>query len=1307
MATKPLLNKWILAAPAKNSKFNQQVIEQRWEAEELQLTELSLHTKFSTLDGIDSPTDYFSSYKQAGYKCIAITDHNSVQAFPEFWEASEKDQNLKLVYGCELEMIEEKFPKFLATSVGHEQLIKVFEKPIDELVYCVFDFETTGLFSTYDEIIDFGYVIFKNKQVISEKSFLIKPNKEVPDVIYELTKIDRTALANAPSLREVLLEVKQDWELNNFDVFVSHNAIKFDLPFLTKAWLEVFGERLPYAALDTLPLSWIVFPGKKSYSLEKLSGGKNKVEQLHRALDDSLLLKELFEKIIKIAKEKDFKLWTDFVPQDNAKFYHRGIGTKIVVLARNKQGLSDLYQLVKIAQVDNFHKSPFLFRSDVDKYRKHLLIGASGDFDNEIVNCFSTFNLGEQIEAKIKFYDYLEVRAIDSFRHLIATARISKSELESLLYSIIQCAKQLAVTVVATNNVHYSYESQKNIKEIIVANDGINGSRHRLYHYAISGASDDGFSNLPAQHLRSRKELVANWSFLQDEKLLKELVIDNPNTLTNKIAKVQIFEKHIGYPSSSQDENELMVRCLQAADEMFGGKTPLFVSKRIQREWKTIKKNYLAVYWLSWKVVAKAHSDGSIVGSRGSVGCSLIAYLLKITDINPLDLYGLCRNCKFCKEDIDRGPENSLSCYDFEEEELCPACKKGTLKLEGHSLPFETFVGWDGEKTPDIDLNFSGDYQRIAHDYIRELLGKDYVYRIGTVNKLSQQTAENFWDGHQKLRKSLNPNFNLRNWANKVLANGGDLTEAKDFALNQLKGIKRTTGQHPGGLLVVPPGTKIIDFTPLNYPADDTDSEWLTTHFEYSFLSKIFLKLDILGHDEPTILQTFYSATGKDPLNENDVSFNDSKIMEVFTNSDTLGIPEFGTDLAKKSLLGLIKPTKFSQLVQISGFSHGTYVWMQNQQQIYKDKKLPLSKLLACREDILNLLDTKGVDKKSAFQATEFIRKGKWDKLDVGIKDIIRTKLGGQEGEIYFSILEKIQYIFPKPHAIAYTMTAWRTAYYKVYFPEVFYSVLLTHHASIYDVWLMTCDTKKSIPFRLIKILESLDSLKASRKEFVSIAKVLLKLGKEDTTIQDFTDNIFGDGKNHYQLFGVTESFDDEELKIAFDSNNATKQELLAKSPSARSADKVRKEIEQLTNAYQTLLDPEARVIYDREMRINKIVKEQFTTREINDWKLTMKEKDLLFTLRVVVEIRKRGFKFTIGLDFNASSLNDFSFVDGKMLIPFTAITGVGAKVAEKIIDYRTTNGRINDWKEDLKSILNKKNFEQVSNLEDNGLLFT
>jgi DNA polymerase III subunit alpha, Gram-positive type len=1291
---------------SKNSVFNKESLLKKWSHKKL--TELSVHTKFSALDGINSPADYLNVFKDRDkdYKCFAVTDHSSVQSFPEFWEASENNKDLKIVYGCEFEMLEKNFPNFLVVGSKNK---KIFEKKIDEITYCVFDLETTGLFSTYDEIIEFGYVIFKDKEIISEKSFLIKPNRHVSDFIYKFTNIDREELNNAPSLKDVLFEIRKDWEENQFDVLVSHNAIKFDFPFLNKAWIEIFGKKINYSIIDTLPLSRLAFPGKKSYSLEKLSSGKDKIKQSHRALDDSLLLKDLFDKIIKISKEKEFTSWRDFESEVKEKFYYRGIGTKIVALAKNKKGLSDLYKLVKISHVDNFFKTSFLFRSDIKRYRKNLLIGSSGDFDGEIMSLFSAFNLGENVEEKIKFYDYIEVRGVDSFTHLIANEKISKSDLESILFSVISSSKRIGVKVVSVNNVHYSDKNQKKIKEIVIANEGINGSRHYFYDFAMEGLKRDGFESLPAQHLRTKREIIENWSFLQDENVINEIVFENPELLTSEIDEVKIFDTHIGYPRSIQKEKDLFNCCLEVMHEMFGKKIPLFVLKRFNKEWNIIKENYLPIYWISWKVVAKAHEDGSIVGSRGSVGCSLIAYLLKITDINPLNLYSLCRNCKFYKEGINDSKESDLSCYDFDKEERCPYCKKGTLKFEGHSLPFETFVGWKGERTPDIDLNFSGEYQKFAHDYIRELLGKDYVYRIGTVNKLSQQTAENFWNGHQKLRKTINPRFNLMSWSNKFTKNKNSYDnsiKAKELILNQLKGIKRTTGQHPGGLLIVPPGIKIIDFTPLNYPADDDESEWLTTHFEYSFLSKIFFKLDILGHDEPTILQKFFSATGKDPLNDNDVSFNDKKIMDIFTNCDTLGIPEFGTDLVKKSLLKPIRPTKFSQLVQISGFSHGTDVWMQNQQQVYRSKKLPLNKLLACREDILSLLNSKGVDKENAFNATEFIRKGKWDKLDENVKEVIKEKLKGEEGEIYFSILEKIKYIFPKPHAIAYTMTAWRTAYYKVYFPEVFYSVLLTYHASIYDVWLMTCDTKKSIPFHLIKILEKLDSLKTSKKDFISIAKVLIKLGKEEDSIRTFANNVFGYNENYYEIFNLKKGFNDKDLKDSFDRIVTEKHELLNGSNSLRNIEKCKKDIDILINARDVILDEEKRSIYDKELKINEIVKKNFAQQEINDWKLTMKEKNLLFTLRIIVEIKKKGFDFSLGLDFNYSSLNNFDFVNGKMLIPFTAINGIGEKVAEKIINYRTEYGKIKDWKEDLKKIINKKNFEQILNLENNGLLF-
>lgn len=1304
-------NKWIIDYPIKNRNFDSNLLKKKWDSENLKLIEFSVRTKFSNLDGISSPVDYVKRSYDKNYKSLVVTDHNNVQSFPEFWESRKKNSELKIVYGCEFEMIEENFPPYLSFDKNKESHNLAFSKKIEDIVYCAFDLETTGLFSMHDEIIDFGYVIWKNKEIIDQKDYLIKPKKNVPDAIYRITNIDKEELNNALSLEEVLIEVRKNWEEKNIDVLVSHNLIKFDLPFLNKAWIQVFQEEVPYPGIDTLPLSWIAIPNKKSYSLEKLSSqGKNKIKQSHRALDDTLLLKNLFEKIIKISKEKDFNYWEDFKSLIEKKFYNRGIGTRITVLAKNKEGLSDLYNLVTISHVDNFFKFPFLFRSDVEKKRENLFIGSTGGPDGEIFSLFNTFNLGNNVEKKIKFYDYIEVRGIDSFSHFLETSRISEDDLKKSLFSIISASKKLGVKAVAVNNVHYCDKFQKKIKDIIVANEGMNGSKHSLYYFATSLDSIDGFNSLPDQHLRSREEIVDNWEFLQDEDLIEEIVFKNPEKIIEEIDDISIFDKHIGYPSSFKDENELMSFCLKKVNKMFNKNIPDFVSERIQREWKTIKKNYLAVYWLSWKVVMKAHKDGSIVGSRGSVGCSLLAYLLNITDINPLPLYTICSNCKIAERIKRTEEESNASCYDFGDEEKCTRCEEGKLKLEGHDLPFETFVGWNGEKTPDIDLNFSGEYQRTAHNYIRDLLGEKNVFRIGTINKLSQQTAENFWDGHLKLRKAQNENFNLKNWCNLLLGSDkiDNLRDAKDFAVNQLKGIKRTTGQHPGGLLVVPSKNNILDSTPLNYPADDTSSEWKTTHFEYSFLSNIFLKLDILGHDEPTILQKFYSVTGKNPLDEKDVSFNDKKVMDVFTNCDTLGIPEFGTDLVKKSLLEPIKPTKFSQLVQISGFSHGTDVWLQNQQRIYKDKKLPLDKLLACREDILSLLDLKGVDKENAFKATEFIRKGKWEKLDDDVKNVIKSKLKGDEGEIYFSILEKIKYIFPKPHAIAYTMTAWRTAYYKVYFPEAFYSILLTHHSSVYDIWLMTFDTDKSIPFRLNKLLDSLETLKISRKEFISISKVLLKLSKEEPNLKLFTDIIFGSEKNYYEIFKIDKDFDIEQLNEEFNNIvNSFKEDKIKfdEKPNSKSKDRIDREFAFVENAYNTLTDISKKEIYDSKLEINRKIKENFTLRELNDWKLTMKEKDLLFTMRVISEIKKKGFNFSVGFDFNNSDINDFKFIKGKMLIPFSGITGVGEAVSKKIIDYLKENGRINDWKEDIKDILNKKTFEQFLNLEENGLI--
>jgi DNA polymerase III alpha subunit (gram-positive type) len=468
----------------------------------------------------------------------------------------------------------------------------------------------------------------------------------------------------------------------------------------------------------------------------------------------------------------------------------------------------------------------------------------------------------------------------------------------------------------------------------------------------------------------------------------------------------------------------------------------------------------------------------------------------------------------------------------------------------------------------------------------------------------------------------------------------------------ELRGIKRTTGQHPGGLLITLPNTDIQKYTPLNYPADNRQAEWVTTHFEYSFLSEMFLKVDILGHDEPTVLQKLFQLTGVDPEK---ISFRDEKVMKLFTEADTLGIPEFGTDFVKRNLLTPLKPTKFSQLVQISGFSHGTNVWTQNQQSIYKNGELTLSELIACREDIWNFLVSWGVSNREAFIATEYIRKGKWEQLPENIKEEIKKKLSGGKGELYFSILSKIKYIFPKPHAIAYTMTAWRTAFYKLYYPQAFFSVLLTYHATIYDIWLMTLN-KDAVNFRLNSLLNSstTSSYKYSERELLSIIKALEELNKENKRGQ----------------------------KKSKEKNSL--QEILRKI-----------DIEEILGNIQKEINNSA----DKERLKNSLKKNGRT------WKLTAKEKGLLFTLKVILEMEAKGLGFARGVDFNHSEIKDFKIENNTIYFPFTAISGIGEKIAEKIISYRQEKGKITHWKEELSLLLNINHVQQLEKLEKYNLI--
>jgi len=1331
---------------------------------EKKLIEFGIHTKFSTLDGISSPTEYAREALSKNYSTLVITEHYNVQSFPEFFQVT--NPNLRFIYGCELEVLEDDFPPYIFNHSPYH-LKEIVQQPIENLVYAVFDLETTGFFSEYNEIIEIGYVIWKNGGILPEekKEYLVCPKTPISPELFRAwyTDINPQELQNAPCMEKILPLVKEHWEKQGVQLLVAHNARNFDFSFLNKAWKKQFGKELLYPIVDTLPLSWLVLSERRSYSLEKLSQipGKNRLKQSHRALADSESLADLLSKLIKnLKEEKGISEWRKVkeLLKDNTFFPNRGY--KIKVLARNQKGLNSLYQLITLSHTKRFFRNPRIFRADLLKHRANLIIGASGGKESEIFSLFSSFSSEAKKKERMKFYDYVEVNAPSTFRHLWLNGQITEKGLKDILQKTIEVAKLFNIPVVASHNVHYCKPEQKIIKEILVANEGMNGSKHNLYEIATLNGKEDRFAFLPEQHLRKVEEIVKDWSFLNDADLMEEIIFSNPLKVVNKIEKVVISDEQIKYPSFSQAEHELENAFFGKAKEIFGEKLPWQVQERIDKEWEIIKKNYLSIYWLAYKVVQKTHADKQIIGSRGSVGCSFIAFLCQITDLNSLPPYKFCQQCKYFLPYLSA--KKIFSCYDHTDKENCPQCQN-PLKIEGHDLPMETFFGWNGEKTPDIDLNFSGEYQKTAHDYVRELVGKDYVYRVGTINKLSQQTSEIFFREYKKLRKNLNPQSNL--YLNNELE-----------TIEQLKGIKRTTGQHPGGLLVIPQEIDIYDYTPLNNPADNPSSEWLTTHFEYSFLAKLFLKLDILGHDEPTVLQKLFEITKKDPTT---IKFSDEKVMEIFTKGDTLGIPEFGTDFVKKNFLNFLKPTKFSQLVQISGFSHGTNVWTQNQQTIWKERNLSLEELIACREDIWTFLESWGLEKKDAFVASEYIRKGNWEKLSKPIKITIREKLGIGEkflleesnkllaiqnkiniktsetdnsneksnkvepleklllqrkrtiqvvekafledpskknllpkdwkkqiqtinrGEIYYNILSKIQYIFPKPHAISYTITAWRTAYYKNYYPHDFYSVLLTYHASVYDIWLMTFDTA-AITFRLKRLLQTLVIAKNSEKELISIIKVLQQLIKEKNSALkslffETAEEINVEKKQKIQRL---QAIDIEKALFELKNNlfvmleNQEPKGIITIAKFFQSLKITEKEVRTKLNEFVWEEDKKTKFLKEVNKRVN-----------FRDWKLTMKEKSLLYTLKIILEMETKGFIFARGIDFNNSEIKNFKIKSNKIFIPFTAVAGIGDKVAEKIIAYRQEKGQIVNWKEELEGLLNKNHFEQLENLEKYKLI--
>ena len=994
-------------------------IENKIDNTSIKRVELSARSKMSVMDGITSATKLYKYAKKIGQKSIAITDLDNVQSFPELYNATKNDKEFKAIYGSTIRIIDDN-PKSKIISKDDEFILK-------DQTYVVFDLETTGFYAKYNGIIEFGACKVKNGKIVSKEDFFINPKQKISEKIQELTGIKNEDIKFAISERDAIEKIR---DFFGDAVLIAHNA-PFDMSFIYSKIEKYKLKEMNNIVIDTLSLSRIMQPKLKRHSLEYLAS-RYDVEYdsniAHRADYDAEVLARTWVKMIRKLEENKFntskELWE--MGLINGYFYRNDY--LITILAKNDQGLKNLFKLCSISHTDNFDRIPMLFKSDIEKYREGILVGSAGI--NGLVWKKELSNTQKELEEEIKFYDYIEINPPSNSTHTIHREEMSKTQIENATINLINTSKKLNKIIVATAEPRYIYKDDIFIHRIYIESKGLGGISHRLFKYKESN------SKYPTLNFMSTKEMQEEFSFLNDKNLIDEVVIFNTNKISDSIERINVIKRNLYTPKINNSSLLLKNIVKNNTKRIYGDDVPEIVSKRIKKELDSIiKHKYDVIYWIAHLLVKKSLSSGYIVGSRGSVGSSLIATLAGITDVNPLQPHYYCLECKYNEFPIE---SKSKSGYDLIDKK-CPTCKSNLYK-EGHSIPFETFLGFKGEKIPDIDLNFSGKFQKTIHDEVKEIFGEKHCFRAGTISTVAERTAF----GYVKAWNEVNNIEFSKSYIN--------------FLTKRLSGTKRTTGQHPGGIIIIPEEFCVEDFTPINYPANDINSSWKTTHFDFAAIHDNLLKLDLLGHDDPTMIRMLQDLTD---INPNDIPNSDPKVLSLFSSTKSLkikpsdisgektgaiGIPEFGTPFVR-GILKSVKVSSFSDLISVSGLSHGTSVWINNAQQDVKNKGLTIDEIISCRDDILNDLISYGMESSKAFTIMEQVRKG---------KSITKE----QEDEMkelkvpswYIESCKKIQYMFPKAHATAYVKAAWKIAWFKIYHPLPYYASHLTIRADVFDI---------------------------------------------------------------------------------------------------------------------------------------------------------------------------------------------------------------------------------------------------------------
>ena len=977
---------------------------ERQDLAEVKRVELHMHTKMSQMDGMTSATDLIKRAMKWGMKSIAITDHGVVQAFPEAHKLLGRDNpDMKVIYGVEAYLVPDKMP-----SVANEHGQSL------DTTYCVLDLETTGFSAKTEKITEIGVMKVKNKEIIDKFSCFVNPERPIPPRVVQVTNITDDMVKDAETIDKVfpkLLEFLGD------SVLVAHNA-EFDIGFL-KQNAKVLGYDFNYTYIDTLKLARDLFPDFKKYNLGKIAEKlKIKVEVAHRALDDVDTTVKVFNIMLDMLKERQAKTIKDIdeVSSDSSskKEEYKKLNTyHAIILAKNYTGLKNLYKLVSYSHLDYFYKKPRILKSLYKKYSEGLILGSACE-QGELYQAILLGKSDEEVEEIAKDYDYLEIQPLGNNDFLVREGRVPDREyLKEINRKIVKLGEKLNKLVVATCDVHFMDPEDELYRRILEAGQG----------YADA-------DNQAPLYLRTTNEMLDEFAYLGEEKAY-EVVVTNTNKIADMCEQISPISPEKCPPHIPGCEQTIKDIAYNKAHELYGENLPEIVKTRLDKELDSIISNGFSVmYIIAQKLVWKSNEDGYIVGSRGSVGSSLVAYMTGITEVNSLPAHYRCPNCKY-SDFTDYGYKNGFDLPDKE----CPKCGH-KLEKDGMDIPFETFLGFNGDKEPDIDLNFSGEYQAKAHKYTEVIFGKGTTFKAGTIGTVAEKTAFGYVKGYYEDRHIPISKAEIARQAQGCT------------------GIKRTTGQHPGGIIVVPKGREIYEFCPVQHPADDPNSDIITTHFDYHSIDQNLLKLDILGHDDPTVIRMLQDLTGIDPTK---VPLDDKETMSIFSSTEALGVtpeqihsktgsfgvPEFGTKFVR-GMLEDTKPKTFDELIRISGLSHGTDVWLNNAQELIQNGTVTLTEAICCRDDIMIYLIKKGLPPNHAFKIMETVRKGKALKDPAKWEEYTALMREHDVPEWYIKSCEKIKYMFPKAHAAAYVTNAFRIAWFKVHKPMAYYAAFFS-----------------------------------------------------------------------------------------------------------------------------------------------------------------------------------------------------------------------------------------------------------------------